>query len=169
RAVRLLEEAQSVMGRELESREVEFRVRDESAGACVEVDPDQIRQLLLNLLNNALAAVQEMDSGASIELACRVAGGQVILEVIDNGRGMSEEERSKMFELFYSTRKGGTGLGLAIVERIAQAHDGRLEVESEVGRGTTVRLLLPRTAARPAEEPAAIPHRESEVPLESTG
>ncbi len=144
-AGRLLEEAASVMGSELEAQNVPFGVSDEAGGALVAVDPDQLRQLLLNLLNNALAATQELDGDARVDLRARVIGGEVALEITDNGRGMSSEERDKMFELFYSTRKGGTGLGLAIVERIAQAHGGRLEVESAPGEGTTVRLLLPKT------------------------
>ena len=69
----------------------------------------------------------------------------------DNGVGIPSEELEKVFDLFYSTRKGGTGLGLAIVERIATAHGGTVSLESEPGRGTTFRIELPVAAApRPA-------------------
>ena len=159
RANQLLEEAAGVMGHELEAAGATLEVRDESAGATVSVDPDQLRQLLLNLIKNALVASGEQEAAPRIELVSRTVGGKVALEVTDNGRGMTSAEQEKMFELFYSTRKGGTGLGLAIVERIAQAHGGTLEVDSLPGHGTTVRLWLPKVGVLPdpGEEPSSSP------------
>jgi signal transduction histidine kinase len=75
--------------------------------------------------------------------ARRGDGDRVVLEVSDNGTGIAEEERRRIFDVFYSTRKGGTGLGLAIVERIVRNHDGELELDSVPGEGTTFRILLP--------------------------
>ena len=70
-------------------------------------------------------------------------GGQVHVEVWDEGPGLSAEDRDRAFEAFYSTKEEGTGLGLAIVQQIVAAHGGEVEIESEVGEGTTVRVRLP--------------------------
>jgi signal transduction histidine kinase len=80
-------------------------------------------------------------------LRARREAGQVALEVEDNGIGIAEAHREKVFEVFYSTRKGGTGLGLAIARRIAASHGGEIEVASTPGEGTTMRLWLPEAEA----------------------
>jgi signal transduction histidine kinase len=67
----------------------------------------------------------------------------VQLKVSDNGAGIKPEDQAKIFDLFYSTRKGGTGLGLAIVDRIARAHGGRVAVESTPGTGTVMTIEIP--------------------------
>lgn len=142
-AVELLEDAADALAGEVEVQGAEVRIVDDSGGARVSVDPGQIQQLLINLLKNALVATEGLARSPRIRLRAAEAGGQVQLEVEDNGRGLTEEERQRMFDLFFSTRKGGTGLGLAIVERIARAHGGRLSVESEPRQGCLVRLELP--------------------------
>ncbi len=142
-AVSLLRDAAEVLSSEAEGKGVQIEVEDESRGALVSVDPDQLKQLLLNLLKNSLAALEERSEGATIRLLAQRRGRQVLLEVADNGLGMEGEAKERMFDLFFSTRKGGTGLGLSIVQRIALNHDGRLEVESEPGKGTRIGLLLP--------------------------
>jgi len=91
-----------------------------------------------------------------VRLNCHRHGARVVLEVIDNGSGIPSKELEKIFELFYSTRKGGTGLGLAIVQRIARAHDAELAVQSTPGVGTSISVSLPTAGqearpARPAE------------------
>lgn len=151
--IELFDATLAVMAAELEARGVTLEVEDLSGGVHVTVDPGQMRQLLLNLLHNSLAATEGLtDRKPRLVLRARSEDRQVALEVEDNGSGLDEESRQKMFEVFFSTRKGGTGLGLPIVQRIARSHDGRLEVESEVGCGTLVRLWLPA-----AERPAAAP------------
>ncbi|MCH9652093.1 MAG: GHKL domain-containing protein [Deltaproteobacteria bacterium] len=142
-AVDLFQEAAEVLAGELELWGGQLEVIDLSEGAVVAVDPDQIKQLLLNLMKNAMAATADLSIPASIQLTAGRRANQVFLEVADNGVGMEREAREKMFDLFFSTRRGGTGLGLSIVQRIAQNHDGELEVESEPGAGARVRLLLP--------------------------
>jgi signal transduction histidine kinase len=123
------------------------------------VDPGQINQLLLNLAQNALAATEETGRTPVLDLSASRHGSMVALSVKDNGCGIPPEERERVFEIFYSTRKGGTGLGLAIVDRIARGHGGRVRVESERGSGTTVTVELPAVAAaeqvhRTVESPA---------------
>ncbi|MCB1054409.1 MAG: GHKL domain-containing protein [Acidobacteria bacterium] len=146
-AVELLERACQGMAGELRNRQVDVVVRDAASGASVRVDPGQLQQLLINLVSNALAATEDSGRPPRITLTAERLANRVVLEVRDNGVGMPPEERDKMFDIFYSTRKGGTGLGLAIVDRIAKAHEAEIEVESEVGVGTAVRVVLPEAGA----------------------
>ena len=134
------------MGRvavEAHSLEIRLRIEDRTGGERIRVDCGQISQLLMNLVHNALAACEEGEGVKEVWLRAVRRREQIVLEVQDSGPGIAKAERAKIFDLFYSTRKGGTGLGLAVVQRIAKNHDADLEVESELGRGTTVRLVLP--------------------------
>ena len=146
-AVELLEQVLEVMGGEVQERGAVVEIEDISAGARVRVDRGQVKQLLINLTQNALAASEGVED-AVVRLIARRAGDDVALEVSDNGPGIPPEERKRIFDLFYSTRKGGTGLGLAIVERIARNHGADLEVDSRPGAGTTMRLLIRRVDGR---------------------
>ena len=141
-AIDLLHKARDVLAGEIRLRGVSCEVEDRSAGAMVEVDAGQINQLLLNLIQNALAAMAEVDRAGELRLVARRDERGVNLEVIDNGPGVPDEVRRRMFDLFYSNRKGGTGLGLAIVQRIAESHGAEVEVDTAADRGTTVRLRL---------------------------
>jgi signal transduction histidine kinase/HAMP domain-containing protein len=109
-------------------------------------DPAALRQILVNLLDNAL---RHTPPGGRIGVAAeRVADG-VRLSVSDTGVGIPAEHLPRIFERFYrvdparSRQRGGTGLGLAIVRHLVEAHGGRVEAESELGRGTTIRLAFP--------------------------
>ena len=144
-AAELFERVTQVLAGEIRARGVEVVLRDESAGEKVRVDRDQMNQLLINLTKNAVAATEEVDRPGRVELRASLRETHLALEVGDNGAGIAEVDRRKVFELFFSTRKGGTGLGLAIVERIARSHDAEVEIESAAGEGTTLRLLLPLT------------------------
>jgi signal transduction histidine kinase len=150
-AVELLEKVHAVLAGEVQAAGAEIEIEERSHGARVRVDRHQIDQLLLNLVRNALAAPEETPA---IRLTALRRDDLVVLEVSDNGPGIPPEEQERVFDLFYSTRKGGTGLGLAIVQRIAEAHQAKLELESAPGRGTTFRLLLPAVVAEAAAEPA---------------
>ncbi len=151
--VELLSRVEQVLRGEVEARGTRLRIEDASGGALVRVDPAQITQLLLNLAQNALAATEEKLGGRpQIVLAARLAGDRLALLVEDNGAGIPAQEQRKIFELFYSTKKGGTGLGLAVVERIARAHGGAIELKSEVGSGTSIGIVLPVSSF--SKEPA---------------
>jgi signal transduction histidine kinase len=141
-ALELLEQAREILAGEAAAHRVSLSVVDRTGGALLRVDPSQIRQLLLNLAQNAIAAAQAA-ADPLVVLSAETEGQWIVLEVEDNGRGIPPEERERVFEIFYSTRKGGTGLGLAIVDRIARNHDGRVDLrEGEMG-GALFRVLLP--------------------------
>ncbi len=145
-AVRPLERVRELLAGEIQKRGAIVDVEDRSGGARVKVDPAQMSQLLLNLAQNSFAAVEEAGRRPVLKLSAYRQGNAVCLELEDNGAGMSPEEQAKIFDLFYSNRKGGTGLGLAIVERIARAHGGRIGVRSTRGEGTAVTVELPVAA-----------------------
>jgi signal transduction histidine kinase len=142
-AARLLERVPQVLEGEIQKRRAQVVAADRSGGARVRADLAQINQLLLNLVQNALLAAEEAGRPPVVRLTAHRQGPAVLLEVADNGTGIPAGEQAKIFDLFYSTRKGGTGLGLAIVDRIARAHGGRMKVESEPGEGTVMTLELP--------------------------
>lgn len=109
----------------------------------VSMDHDEIKQVFINLMNNAL---HTMPMGG--ELRVRVYAGRANergVEFSDTGHGIPGEHLKKIFEPFFSTKSNGdgTGLGLSISDRIIQNHGGRIEVESEVGRGSLFRVVLP--------------------------
>ncbi len=104
-------------------------------------DAQQIRQALVAVLINACEAMQ---NDGSITVRTRPgADSGVIIEVCDTGPGMDEEVRAHLFEPFYTTKEGGAGLGMAVVYGIMKSHGGKVEVDSSLGAGTTIRFLLP--------------------------
>jgi signal transduction histidine kinase len=154
-ALWLLEHLAQLLAGEVQRRGVELQVEDRSGGARVKVDAGQMTQLLLNVAQNGLSAMEESGRPPVLRLLAFRHGPEVVLELVDNGVGISPEDRERIFDLFYSTRKGGTGLGLAIVDRIAKAHGGRVEIESLPGAGTSVAVHLPVVAPEaPARERA---------------
>jgi len=106
----------------------------------VSVDRALLRQVLLNL---ALNAQQAMPGGGLLELQTCAKDGRVLIELIDNGRGMDAATREKMFQVFFSTKPGGSGLGLPTVRKIVEAHGGTISCESEPGQGTRFTISLP--------------------------
>ena len=108
------------------------------------LNPLEIEQVVVNLVKNALQAGKN-DTPASVTVATRYAQNTIVLEVSDNGRGMSEEDRRRIFDPFFTTRQqeGGTGLGLSIVHGIITAHGGAIDVESKPGQGTKISVLFP--------------------------
>jgi len=146
-AQELLERTVHVLEGEIQDLRAEVRVEDASEGARVRVDEGLMGQLLLNLTKNALTACESPHETPKVHLGARREGTDVVLEVRDNGPGIPEEERERIFDLFYSTRKGGTGLGLAIVQRIAEAHGTEIEVDGHPGSGAILRLRLPVSEA----------------------
>lgn len=114
----------------------------------IAIDPAQIEDAVLNLIINAIEAVGD-DGMVKIQVArsnnerSEEFEDEAIVEVSDNGRGISEEDLALIFNPFFTTRTSGTGLGLPAVRRIARAHGGRVEVNSTVGEGSTFSLRLP--------------------------
>lgn len=106
----------------------------------IAADPDQMKQVFLNLVTNAVQAMEHM--GGNIMLSTRRDGDYVEVVVADNGPGIPAEELGKVFDPFYTRRAEGTGLGLTIVHRIIDEHDGHIEVESSPA-GTTFTVAIP--------------------------
>ncbi|MEW6173361.1 MAG: ATP-binding protein [Bacillota bacterium] len=105
-------------------------------------DPEQVKQVLHNLIQNAF---QAMPSGGRlvVRIAPDMSGGWVVLEVADTGVGIAPEHFSRLGEAFFTTKDDGTGLGLAISYRIIEDHHGRIEIQSEEGKGTRFLIKLP--------------------------
>ncbi|HEX4610701.1 MAG TPA: ATP-binding protein, partial [Urbifossiella sp.] len=129
---------------------VEKPPADAPAGVAALADPGALRQVLDNLVDNA---IKYTPNGGRITVRWSAAGGQVGFEVEDTGIGISEADQARVFERFYRADKarsrdaGGTGLGLAIVKHLVQAMRGTVRVSSKLGRGTTFRVTLPRAGA----------------------
>jgi signal transduction histidine kinase len=110
---------------------------------CLELDPDAVKQVLLNLFNNAIDA---MPAGGTLNVSAEQVGDRVRVAVGDTGTGMDEETRRRIFTPFFSTRAAngdGTGLGLAVSRQIVESHGGTIEVESALGEGAVFTVWLP--------------------------
>jgi signal transduction histidine kinase len=118
----------------------------------VEHDSDQIHQVLLNLLLNALQAIDQNDRRGMVVVTVRQRESNAVIEVADNGRGIPYEHLPSIFRPFFTTKGDGTGLGLSLAHRIVEDHQGHIEVRTTVGKGTTFAVVLPvqRAASAPA-------------------
>jgi len=114
----------------------------------VNIDVGQIQQVLLNLLNNAIDAMERVED-KQITIACRYNHDRELVEinVRDNGQGMSEEVQEKIFQAHFTTKPNGHGLGLSNSRKIILNHGGEIRVDSSIGRGTTFTILLPVMSA----------------------
>ena len=157
---RVLSDVRYLLCARPESRDIAITIGGDP-GEPIATDPEQMRQLLLNLGLNALQALEGCTRKQLRITATRVASVSadsgydpgrfadrknrpaVIIAVEDSGPGMTPAVRRQIFEPFFTTKPAGTGLGLAIVERIVHSHDGMIAIDSELGKGTTVRAWIP--------------------------
>jgi signal transduction histidine kinase len=152
----LLARLQALFGPQLEKSSIRLNL-ESLPDTWVRVDPHQIEQVLINLIQNA---AESMTGDGTITLRVRTGTRRlaahvrpaVILEVSDTGKGIPPEVRQRMFDPFFTTKEEGTGLGLAIAARIVEKHGGALECRSELNRGTTFSILLPHTQSEAGDE-----------------
>jgi signal transduction histidine kinase len=146
-AVALLHETRDLMRSQLEKSNIELTVED-STEITIHGDQNQLKQVLLNLIRNAAESIDER--GKIVTRVCTerisLAGrptNVAVLEVKDNGKGISPEVEKRLFDPFYTTKAAGTGLGLSIAARIIEQHGGALRYKTEIGCGTTFGIVLP--------------------------
>lgn len=137
----LMKKAATFIKADADNHQAELSLKIPDPGLHINADPDLLLQVLLNLLQNSLAAIEP---GNLIELGGDMQGHEVLIWVRDTGRGMTAAEQTQMFDPFYTTRKDGTGLGLAVVQQIIEQHRGRIEVDSSIGGGTRINITLPQ-------------------------
>ncbi|WP_068792704.1 CheR family methyltransferase [Brevibacillus laterosporus] len=105
---------------------------------CVE---NQLKQVLINVLKNA---IESMPTGGSVDVhVSRKASGKIAIEITDQGKGIPQDKLARVGEPFFTTKEKGTGLGLMVSYKIIENHNGEIQIESELGKGTTVRIILP--------------------------
>jgi signal transduction histidine kinase/ActR/RegA family two-component response regulator len=130
-------------------------VRQIGSNAAIMGDAGELREVLVNMVFNAVDAMPE---GGTLTLSTQESGGAVEICVSDTGTGMSEEVRSRIFDPFFTTKgKGGMGLGLSVSYGIIRRHEGSVEVESEVKKGTNFRLRFPKADGTAVPVKAALP------------
>lgn len=121
-----------------------------NCGRQFSLDSEKCQQVLMNLIINAVDAVES--GTGKVQVHTESDGDHLYIKISDNGPGISETARGKIFEPFYSNKKSGTGLGLPISKKIIQSHNGSIEVSSEEGRGTTFTVAIPGDAGAEAKE-----------------
>jgi len=122
------------------SRPIRIRKALASDLPAIDCDPDLLRQLLLNLIINA---IQSMENGGEVAVSAGVRSGKMCLSVSDEGVGISPENREKIFDPFFTTKESGTGLGLSVAHQIVEQHGGVLTCEANQATGMTFTALLP--------------------------
>jgi signal transduction histidine kinase len=134
----------------MESHGIEFQPRYDGQLGLFSIDADYLRAALSNILENAIQACEykSEDDTASVRFTVSAHGREVCFEVADTGVGMDQDTRDRLFTVFFSTKgRGGTGLGLFVANQVVEQHGGRIEVQSQLGKGTTFRIIVPRSPA----------------------
>jgi len=139
----MVKETLSIVNSEAKAKEVSLEADLRQCDNPVPMDGLRIKQVLINLLMNA---IQASPRGEVVMVNLHRQKGEIIFEVVDCGSGIPPDQRSEIFSLFFTTKKEGTGLGLPIVKRIVDAHRGRIEVLDNPGAGVTFRVVLPIAA-----------------------
>jgi signal transduction histidine kinase len=159
--VSLVELANRSRSQAMDGHDIVVTIDDDPEIKTVWVDPSLFRLVFDNLVQNAC---QSMKGGGRVDIIVTrssiSSGPAVSIQIRDHGHGMEPEVRQRALDPFFTTRPSGTGLGLPIVQRIVEAHGGELEIESEEGSGTSVKLLLPLGAPPGVElaDDPPVPH-----------
>jgi two-component system phosphate regulon sensor histidine kinase PhoR len=156
----VVERALDVFQHRLEKEKLRLRTEIEPDLPPVRMDEDAMTLVLLNLVDNA---VKYAGDGGEVSVRLRRAPGAVALAIADHGSGIAPEEQRRIFERFYRATSArarnvrGSGIGLALVKHIAEAHGGRVEVDSTPGRGSTFTVYIPvAPVMTPAPEERAV-------------
>ncbi len=138
---KLLEHSTRLVEQEATTQEIDIQLNLTPNPVEADVDPDRLTQCFLNLFLNAL---QAMKGGGKLTIFTSTDGkGNITIDIKDSGSGISEENLSKIFDPYFTTKPKGTGLGLAIVHKIIEAHQGQIKVRSIIGQGTVFSIVLP--------------------------
>ena len=137
----------------LQKRQIEVKVRRSAIRCEAEVDPDLVQQVFRNILLNSVDACPK-GSRLDVDLAL-VDGDSVAVAFTDCGEGIAKDKLSRIFDPFFTSKANGVGLGLSVSKKIVDAHRGRIEVESELGRGSRFTVVLPSKATGQLEKVAA--------------
>jgi signal transduction histidine kinase len=144
---RILQEVTDLLRPQLEKDTIELKL-EESEEAWVRADTQQIKQVLINLIRNAAESIERhglivLRTREEFDFP-RKGATSVVVEVADSGKGIPAEVRKRLFDPFFTTKESGTGLGLPIAARIVEKHGGELRYHTELRRGTTFSIVLPR-------------------------
>ena len=136
----LLLETLAFMERELKKNKIKIEKKMQKDLPRIYIDYIQLRQVFVNIIKNASEA---MSGPGLLRVSTALAGGQIKISFLDNGIGIPRDQLDKIFEPYYTTKAKGSGLGLMIVHRIIKEHQGRIAIESSLGKGTRVDGFLP--------------------------
>jgi hypothetical protein len=138
--VEVVDRVAAVLKQEPKMQRIELR-REMAPRVPLRADPRLLQEVLMNLLQNAADA---MPRGGTVRILAGPEDGHLVVRVVDSGTGIPAEHVPRLFRPFFTTKTRGTGLGLAISKKIIEAHGGRIDIDSAVGKGTEVRITLPK-------------------------
>jgi len=141
---RIIQDSIESLHAQLKMKQSKLNIRVDPNMPIIELDSERIHEMSLNLILNAIDIVDEHNGIVSVETKYLQSRGEVELDVSDNGPGMNDEIKEKIFTPFESGKnKFGTGLGMPIAKQVIDQHNGRIEIESEIDKGTTFKVFLP--------------------------
>jgi PAS domain S-box-containing protein len=135
----LIDDVLQLMASDIEERGIVI-VRDYNPSPDIYIDPHRVKEAIVNIVSNA---IQSITGSGSVYITTYADKNDVVLEIRDTGRGIPESDLPFIFNPFFTTKSSGTGLGLAITHRIIQEHNGRVEVETRIDKGTVFRVYIP--------------------------
>ncbi len=136
----ILEQIYLLLSLQAKKRGTEFVYLPFATNVSIWGNPQQLKQIFINLLNNAFEAVRE---NGKVQIACDEREQNCQIRIMDNGIGIKEEDLKKLGTVFYTTKERGNGLGLAITQELVKEHNGNMTIESKYGEGTTFILTFP--------------------------
>ena len=137
----VLDESISVIESEAKLEQILIK-KDFQENVLLDIDKAKMKQVFINLLRNSIDSIT---ATGLISCSIKLNGNKAEIQIADNGSGISDEIKTKIFNLYFTTKQFGTGLGLSIVHQIVSEHNGYLEVESQEGKGTNFKIILPVT------------------------
>ncbi|WP_175596733.1 ATP-binding protein [Bacillus sp. MRMR6] len=141
---KLLNDVISLLGVEASLHNVQINVNLPKKDLLIECEPNQLKQLFINIIKNAIEAT---NNSGTVSIALEQIEDNIFITIKDNGCGISKDRLEKIGEPFYSSKEKGTGLGLTVSSKIVQSHEGTIRFDSEINQGTTVSISLPKSQA----------------------